>query len=78
MAPLPHPPTRRWLSGESVRAGLAVVAALAGLALLLHALLASDPTSLRLLPEPWQGSPGGAPLAAPLNPPLAGADAVAL
>ena len=74
MALLPQPRTRRWLDGESWRAGLAVVAVAAGLALLLHALFATDPTALRLLPERWQAQPLGPALAAPALPSLAGAE----
>lgn len=66
MASLPQTPSRRWLHGESVRAGLAVVAALAGTALLLHALLAPDPTLVRL-PEPWRAQDTDEPLSEPLT-----------
>src|SRR5690606_12426353 len=37
MAPLPQTRSRRWLNGESLRAVLAVIAVVAGVALLLHA-----------------------------------------
>lgn len=66
MASLPQTPSRRRFTGESVRAGLAVVAALAGVALLLHALLASDPTLL-LPPAPGQALVPDAPLIEPLT-----------
>lgn len=78
MAPLPQTRSRRWLNGESLRAVLAVIAVVAGVALLLHAVLATDPSALRLLPAPWQSPTLSAPLAAPLMSPLAGADPASL
>lgn len=59
--PLPQPPLRR-LSGEAVRAGLAVVATVAGLVLLLQALTSDGPL--------WASALSTADERAPLNEPL--------
>ena len=66
MALHPLSKSARWFNGESLRAALAVLATLAGLALMLHALLDSEPMVARLSPALTPGAPLALPLVSPL------------